>query len=156
MSVTINYGRFRSTPRGIYGPSATKSFPSSWTKKGPKRKYAYHSWRLIIWRGIYATNCEGELPPILTSLLTMKRMIVIDVDQGLLLVSLFRIKKTITIGAETGFHLPKAWVMMQWAEHSTKFPDHLSRAELRKGDFLGDSPNPHSPCIMVEQTLWKM
>ena len=112
------------------------------------------NWRLIIWRGSCATNGEGELPPILTSPLTMKRMVVIDVDQGLLLVSLSCIKKTTTIRVEKGFHLPKAWEMMQWAEHSTKFPDHLSRVESREGDFLGSSPNPCSPCIMVKRTLW--
>ena len=46
--------------------------------------------------------------------------------------------------------------MMQWVEHSTKFPNHHSRAKLREGDFLGSSPSPRSPCIMVEQILWSM
>ena len=53
-------------------------------------------------------------------------------------------------------HLQEALEMMLWAEHSTKFLDHLSRVGLREGDFLGGSLNPRSPCIMVEQTLWSM
>ena len=99
-------------------------------------------------------NGEGELLPILTSLLMMKRMVVIDADQGLFLMILSRMIRITTMSAEIEIHLPKAWEMMQRAEHSTKFPDHLSRAELREGDFLGDSPNPRSPCTMVEQTMW--
>ena len=99
-------------------------------------------------------SSKGKPPQILTCLLTMKRMVVIDVDQGLLLVSLSRMIRITTMSAEMEIHLPKAWEMMQRAEHSTKFPDHLSRAELREGDFLGDSPNPRSPCTMVEQTMW--
>ena len=53
-------------------------------------------------------NGEGEPPPILTSLLTMRRMVVIDSDQGLLLVSLSRMIRTITMSAETRTHFPKA------------------------------------------------
>ena len=77
-------------------------------------------------------NGEGEPPPILTSLLTMRRMVVIDSDQGLLLVSLSRMIRTTTMSAETGAHLPKTWEMMRLAEHSTKFPNHISGAELRE------------------------
>ena len=58
-------------------------------------------------------NGEGELPPILTSLLTMKRMIVIDLDQGLLPASLSRMMMTTTMSAEAGTYLPKAWEMMR-------------------------------------------
>ena len=58
-------------------------------------------------------NSEGELPPILTSLLTMKRMIVIDLDQGLLPTSLSRMMMTTTMSAEVGTYLPKAWEMMR-------------------------------------------
>ena len=57
-------------------------------------------------------NGEGELLPILTSLLMMKRMVVIDADQGLLLVSLSCMIRTTTMNAETGIHLPKPWEMM--------------------------------------------
>ena len=114
------------------------------------------NWRLIIWRGSCATNGEGELPLILTSLLTMRRMVVIDPDQGLLLVSLSRMMRTTTMSAETGTHLLKAWETMWWAKRSTKSPYHHSRAELREGDFLGSSLSPCSPCTMVEWTLWNM
>ena len=58
-------------------------------------------------------NGEGELPPILTSLLTMKRMIVIDLDQGLLPASLSRMMMTTTMSAEARTYLPKAWEMMR-------------------------------------------
>ena len=67
----------------------------------------------------------------------MKMIVVIDADQGLLLVSLSRMMKTSIISIETEIHLPKAWEMMQWVEHSTKFPGHLSSAVSREGDFLG-------------------
>ena len=53
-------------------------------------------------------NSEGELPPILTSLLMMKRMTAIDADQGLLLVSLSCMMRTTIMNAETEIHLPKA------------------------------------------------
>ena len=52
-------------------------------------------------------------------------IVVIDADQGLLLVSLSRMMKTSIISAKTEIHLPKAWEMMQWVEHSTKFLGHL-------------------------------
>ena len=42
-------------------------------------------------------NDEGELPLILTSLLTMKRMVVIDVGQELLQVSLSHMIRTTTM-----------------------------------------------------------
>ena len=58
-------------------------------------------------------NSEGELPPILTSLLMMKRMIVIDLDQGLLLASLSRMMRTTTMSTEAGTYLPKAWEMIR-------------------------------------------
>ena len=53
-------------------------------------------------------NDEGELSPILTSLLTMNRMVVIDPYQELLLVSLSHMMRTTTMSAEIGIHLPKA------------------------------------------------
>ena len=54
-------------------------------------------------------NDENKLPPILTFLLTIKRMVVIDTDQELLLVSHSRILRTTTMSVETEIHLPKAW-----------------------------------------------
>ena len=53
-------------------------------------------------------NEEGEPPPFLISLLTLKMMVVIDVDQGLLPVSLSHMMRTTTMSAETGAHLPRA------------------------------------------------
>ena len=58
-------------------------------------------------------NSEGKLPPILTSFFTMKRMVVIDSNQGLLLVSLSHMVRTTTISVETRTYLPKAWEMMR-------------------------------------------
>jgi len=58
-------------------------------------------------------NGEGELSLILTSVLTMKMMVVIDLDQGFLLVSLSHMMRTTTMSAETGTHHPKAWEMMR-------------------------------------------
>ena len=53
-------------------------------------------------------NSEGKLPPILTSLLTMKRMVVIDIDHRLPIISLSRMMRIATMGVETGIHLQKA------------------------------------------------
>ena len=58
-------------------------------------------------------NGEGELLPTLTSLLTMRKMIVIDLDQGYLLVSPSRMIRTITMSAGTGAHPLKAREMMR-------------------------------------------
>ena len=57
---------------------------------------------------------ESKLLPTLTSLPTMKRMVAINADQGLFLVSLsLMMRTTITIiSVETEIHLPKAWGMM--------------------------------------------
>ena len=58
-------------------------------------------------------NEEGDLLPFFISLLTMKRMVVIGRDQGLLPVSVSRMMRTTTISTETEAHLPKAWGMMR-------------------------------------------
>ena len=50
---------------------------------------------------------------ILTSLSTMKRMVAIDADQRLLLVSLSRMMRIITMSTKTEAHLPKTWEMMR-------------------------------------------
>ena len=114
------------------------------------------SWKLIIWREAYATNVEGELLPTLITLPMMIRTLTIDRGQRLPLTSLSHMMKTTAMNAETEIHLREAWEMTLWVKHSTKFPSHLSHVGLREGDFLGGSLNPHSPCIMEEQTLWSM
>ena len=113
-----------------------------------------YNWRLTIWKESCATNGESELPPVLTLLLTMKRMVAIDTDQELPLVSLSCMLKISTLSAEIGVHSPKAREAMRWAKCSTISQGHLSHIELRKGRFPGGSPNPHSPCSIVGQTLW--
>ena len=55
---------------------------------------------------------EDELPPGLTPLLMVRRMVVIDVDQGLLLVSLSLIKRNTTMNADTRAQLAEDWEMM--------------------------------------------
>ena len=49
----------------------------------------------------------------LSSILTIKRMAVIDVDQELLLESHYFMLRTTTMSIKTEIHLPKAWEMMQ-------------------------------------------
>ena len=58
-------------------------------------------------------SSKGKPPQILTSLLTMKRLVVIDADQGLFLVILSRMIRITTMSAEIEIHLPKAWEMMR-------------------------------------------
>ena len=82
--------------------------------------------------------------------------VITDEDQGLLLVSLSRMMRTSIMSAKIEIHLPKAWEMMRWIEHSTKFPNHPSHVESKGGDFLDGSLSQHSPYTMVEQTLWSM
>ena len=55
---------------------------------------------------------EDELPPILNPLLMVRRMVVIDVDQGLLLVSLSRMKRNTAMSAKTKTSLPEVWEMI--------------------------------------------
>ena len=55
---------------------------------------------------------EDELPLSLTPLLIVRRMIAIVVDQGLLLVSLSRMKRNITMNVGTRARLVEAWEMM--------------------------------------------
>ena len=54
---------------------------------------------------------EDELPLSLTPLLIVRRMIAIVVDQGLLLVSLSRMKRNITMNVGTRARLVEAWGM---------------------------------------------
>ena len=53
-------------------------------------------------------NDKDKLPLSLTSFLMMRRMVVIDPGQGLLLMSLSHMMRTITRSVETRAHLPKA------------------------------------------------
>ena len=54
---------------------------------------------------------EDELPLSLTFLLIVRRMVVIIVDRGLLLVSLSHMKKNTTMNVGTRARLVKAWKM---------------------------------------------
>ena len=55
---------------------------------------------------------EDELPPILTPLLMVRRTVVIDVDQGLLLVSPSHMKRNTIVNVDTRAQLLEAWEMM--------------------------------------------
>ena len=54
-------------------------------------------------------HSEDELPPNLTPLLMVRRIVVIDVDQGLLLVSLSHMKRNTTINVDTRARHAEAW-----------------------------------------------
>ena len=54
---------------------------------------------------------EDELPPSLTPLLMVRRMAIIDVDQGLLPVSLSHMKRNTTMNVDTRARLAEAWEM---------------------------------------------
>ena len=55
---------------------------------------------------------EDELPPSLTPLLMVRRTVVIDVDQGLLLMSSSHMKRNATVNVDTRARLVEAWEMM--------------------------------------------
>ena len=55
---------------------------------------------------------KDELPPSLPSLLIVRRTVVIDVDQGLLLVSLSHMKRSTAMNVNTRAQLTEAWEMM--------------------------------------------
>ena len=115
-----------------------------------------YNWKLIIWRESCAMNSKSKLPPILTPPLTVKRIVVTNADQGLLLVSPSHMMRMSIMSAEIEIHPPKAWEMIQWVELSTKFPNHPTHVELREGCSLGSSLSTCSPYTTVEQTLWSM
>ena len=56
---------------------------------------------------------EDELPLSLTPLLIVRRMVVIDADQGLLLVSLSHMKRSTTVNADARAQLTESWEMMR-------------------------------------------
>ena len=55
---------------------------------------------------------EDELPPSLTPLLMVRRTVVIDVDQRLLLVSLSHMKRNTTMNADIRAQLAVDWETM--------------------------------------------
>ena len=55
---------------------------------------------------------EDKLPPILTPFLMVRRTVVIDVDQGLLLVSPSHMKRNTIVNVDTRARLLEAWEMM--------------------------------------------
>ena len=54
-------------------------------------------------------HSEDELPPNSTPLLMVRRIVVIDVDQGLLLISLSHMKRNTTVNVDTRAQLAEAW-----------------------------------------------
>ena len=60
---------------------------------------------------------EDELLPGLTPFLMMRRMVVIDVDQGVLLVSLSHMKRNTIVSADTKAQLTEDWEMTLRAKH---------------------------------------
>ena len=99
---------------------------------------------------------EDELLPVLTPLLMMRKMVVIDVDQGLLLVSLSHMKRNTIVSADTRVQLAEDWEMTLWAKRWTKFPSRPSRTGLKEQFFLGVSISQCSPSTMDERTRWSM
>ena len=57
-------------------------------------------------------HIEDELPPYLIPLLTMRRIVVIDIGQGLLLVNLSHMKRSTTVNGDTRAQLTEGWEMM--------------------------------------------
>ena len=55
---------------------------------------------------------EDELPPGLTPLLMVRRIVVIDIDQGLLLVSLSHMKRNTTVNVDTKAQHAEDWETM--------------------------------------------
>ena len=56
---------------------------------------------------------ENELPPHLSPLLTMRRIAVIDVDQGLLLVNPSHMKRSTIVNADAKAPFTEDWEMMR-------------------------------------------
>ena len=99
---------------------------------------------------------KDELPPSLTPLLMMRRMVVIEVDQGLLLVNLSHMKRNTIVNTDTRAQLTEDWEMTLWAKRWTKFPSRPSRAGLKEQLFPGISISQRSPSTMDERTQWTM
>ena len=63
---------------------------------------------------------EDELPSSLTPLLMVRRMVVIDVDQGLLLVSLSHMKRNAIVNASTRAQHVEDWETIIWANFTRR------------------------------------
>ena len=61
----------------------------------------------------YAMHNENELTPHLVPPPTMRRIAVIDVDQGLLLVNPSHMKRSTTMNADARAQLTEGWEMMR-------------------------------------------
>ena len=70
------------------------------------------NWRLTVFTEDYAESDEGGLPWILTIPLMMKEMVATGPGLGLLLVSLFRVMKTVISNRGVKVHLAKVWAML--------------------------------------------
>ena len=100
-------------------------------------------------------HSEDKLPPNFTPLLMVRRIVVIDVDQGLLLVSLSHMKRNTTVNVDTRARLAEAWEITLLVKRWTRFPSRPSCTRLKGQYFLGGSISQHSPSTMVEWTLWR-
>ena len=110
--------------------------------------------RLIIWKEACAMNNESELYPTQTSLLEAKKMIAIGAGQELHPVSPSHMIGIIIMSVGIESRLRSVWEITLWVKHSTRFPGRLSRVGSKRGDFLSDFLNPHSPYTMEGRTLW--
>ena len=64
-------------------------------------------------RGSYAVHNENELPPRLIPPLTVRRIVVIDVDQGLLLANPSHIKRSTIVNADARAPFTEDWEVMR-------------------------------------------
>ena len=64
-------------------------------------------------RRSYAMHNENKLPPHLIPLLTMRRIAVIDVDQGLLLANPSHMKRSTMMNADARAQITEDWEMMR-------------------------------------------
>ena len=64
-------------------------------------------------RRSYAMHNENKFPPRLVPPLTMRRIVVIDIDQGLPLANPSHMKKSIIVNADAKVPFTKDWVMMR-------------------------------------------
>ena len=139
------------TPRILAGASLEAGI-TSLMRKIPEAC----SWRLIVFIGNYAASRREGLPQTLTPSLMIIEMVAIGLGPGLPLVSLIRMMRTIITSGGVSVHLAKVRAMMLWAGLLTKSLNHRLWVELKGESFLDGSLSQHSPCIMVEQTLWNM
>ena len=87
-------------------------------------------------------------------LLMMMKVVATGLGLGLPLMSLFHMMRTVITDEGVKTHLAKVWAMMLWVGLLTRSLNHRLRVELKGENFLGGLLSQHSPCIMVEWTLW--